>query len=276
MEPEYYTSATNMPTLNYKVYYMKPIEKILTFLVAFIAGALVGYLFYGGIGKDEFGQATTLTWVLNITIPTIVGIIAGKLFVPMRVKSIIDKRKNELNHQFRDMLDALTTSLGAGKNVNDSFFGVYEDLKIQYEEDAYILKELEVIISGIHNNVAIEDVLEDFGNRSDNEDIRSFANVFKISYRKGGNIKDIIRNTHSILSDKMEISEDIETLVTSNKLEQNIMILMPIALICVIKMMSSEFAANFVTPTGIISTTISIVIFVIAYFIGKSVLDIKI
>lgn len=79
MEPEYYTSATNMPTLNYKVYYMKPIEKILTFLVAFIAGALVGYLFYGGIGKDEFGQATTLTWVLNITIPTIVGIIAGKL-----------------------------------------------------------------------------------------------------------------------------------------------------------------------------------------------------
>lgn len=276
MEPEYYTSATNMPTLNYKVYYMKPIEKMLTFLVAFIAGALVGYLFYGGIGKDEFGQATTLTWVLNITIPTIVGIIAGKLFVPMRVKSIIDKRKNELNHQFRDMLDALTTSLGAGKNVNDSFFGVYEDLKIQYEEDAYILKELEVIISGIHNNVAIEDVLEDFGNRSDNEDIRSFANVFKISYRKGGNIKDIIRNTHSILSDKMEISEDIETLVTSNKLEQNIMILMPIALICVIKMMSSEFAANFVTPTGIISTTISIVIFVIAYFIGKSVLDIKI
>lgn len=276
MEPEYYTSATNMPTLNYKVYYMKPTEKILTFLVAFIAGALVGYLFYGGIGKDEFGQATTLTWVLNITIPTIVGIIAGKLFVPMRVKSIIDKRKNELNHQFRDMLDALTTSLGAGKNVNDSFFGVYEDLKIQYEEDAYILKELEVIISGIHNNVAIEDVLEDFGNRSDNEDIQSFANVFKISYRKGGNIKDIIRNTHSILSDKMEISEDIETLVTSNKLEQNIMILMPIALICVIKMMSPEFAANFVTPTGIISTTISIVIFVIAYFIGKSVLDIKI
>ena len=275
-DPEYYISATNMPTLNYKVYYMKPLEKMLTFLAAFIAGAFVGYLFYGGIGKDEFGQPTTLTWILNITIPAVVGIVAGKLFVPMRVKSIIEKRKNELNRQFRDMLDALTTSLGAGRNVNDSFLGVYEDLKIQYDEDAYILKELEVIISGIHNNIAIEAILEDFGNRSDNEDIQSFANVFKISYRKGGNIKDIIRNTHSILSDKMEISEDIETLVTSNKMEQNIMILMPIALIGVIKMMSPEFAANFVTPTGIISTTISIVIFVIAYFVGKAVLDIKI
>lgn len=275
-EPEYFSSATNMPTLNYNVYYMKPLEKVLTFLIAFAAGAFVGYLFYGGIGKDEYGQATVLTWVLNITIPLVVGIVAGKLFLPMRVKSIIEKRKKELNHQFRDMLEALTTSLGAGKNVNDSFFGVYEDLKVQYQSDAYILKELEVIISGIHNNVAIEDVLEDFGKRSGNDDILSFANVFKISYRKGGNIKDIIRNTHSILSDKMEIAEDIETLVTSNKMEQNIMILMPIALIGVIKMMSPEFAANFVTPTGIISTTVSIVIFAVAYFIGKSVLDIKI
>lgn len=275
-EPEYYTSATNISTLNYKVYYMKPLEKIITFLIAFAVGALVGYLFYGGIGKDEFGQATTVTVILNILIPTIVGTLAGKMFVPMRVKSIIKKRKNELNHQFRDMLDALTTSLGAGKNVTDAFFGVYEDLKIQYEEDSYILKELEVIISGVRNNIAIEDILEDFGKRSDNDDIKSFANVFKISYRKGGNIKDIIRNTHEILSDKMEISDDIETLVTSNKMEQNIMIFMPIALIGVIKIMSPEFAENFVTPTGIISTTLSIAIFVIAYFVGKSVLDIKV
>lgn len=73
----------------------------------------------------------------------------------------------------------------------------------------------------------------------------------------------------------MEISEDIETLVTANKLEQNIMIVMPIILILIIKSMSPEFAKNFVTPTGIISTTLSLIIFVIAYFMGKSVLNIK-
>ena len=275
-EPEFYVSATNMQTINYRVYYMKPLEKILTFIVAFVAGALIGYLFYGGIGKDEFGQATRVTVTLNLLIPGVVGLVAGKLFVPMRVQSIIKKRSTELNHQFRDMLEALTTSLGAGKNVNDSFIGVYDDLKIQYEPDAYILKELEVIISGIHNNVPIENVLEDFGIRSGHDDILSFANVFKVSYRKGGNIKDIIRNTHSILNDKMEIAEEIETLVTSNKTEQYIMIVMPIVLIGVIKMLSPEFAANFVTPTGIISTTISIVIFAVSYFVGRSVLDIKI
>ena len=173
------------------------------------------------------------------------------------------------------MLEALTTSLGVGKNVNDAFFSVYEDMKVQYDSEAFFLKELEIVIAGIHNNVALEEVLEDFGKRSNIDDIKSFANIFKISYRKGGNIKDVIRNTHSILSDKMEISEDIETLVTSTKMEQNIMLVMPTALISIIKMMSPEFAANFVTPTGIVSTTISIVIFVVAYFIGTAVLEIK-
>jgi len=48
-EPQYYMSATNMQMLNYKVYYMSKLEKILYFLLAFIVGAAVGYLFYGGV-----------------------------------------------------------------------------------------------------------------------------------------------------------------------------------------------------------------------------------
>ncbi len=274
-EPQYYTSATNMPTYNYRVYHMKPLEKALYFLLAFAVGAAVGYLFYGGIGKDEFGRPTTVTWVLNILIPLVIGIIAGILFIPMRTKSIVAKKRLQLNRQFRDMLDTLTTAMGAGKNVNDSFQSTYQDLKIQYEDDAFILKELEVILSGIQNNVPIEELLEDFGRRSDIDDIESFAHVFAISYRKGGNIRDIIRNTHSILSDKMEIKEDIETLVTSNKLEQNIMVVMPIILVGMIKLLSPDFAANFVSPAGIAATTVSLVIFVIAYLVGKKVLSIN-
>lgn len=274
-QPQYYTSATNMPAYNYKVYYMSAGEKIAYFLLAFCIGAAVGYLFYGGIGKDAYGNPTVITWVLNITIPAVVGLIAGCMFIPMRTKQIIEKNQTKLKIQFREMLEALNTSLGAGKNVVDSFHAVYDDLKVQYDEGAFILNELEIILSGMANNVDIEDLLLDFGTRSGNDDIYSFANVFKICYRKGGNIKDTIRNTHSILSDKMEISEEIETVVTSNKTEQNVMILMPIALIGAMKFMSPDFATNFTTPIGIASTTIAVVMFVAAYLVGKSVLDIK-
>lgn len=276
MEPQYFLSATNIPTYNYKVYYMTVIEKALYFLLAFAVGAAVGYLFYGGIGKDEFGEATKLTRILDITISSILGLVSGILFVPIRREQIIEKQIRTLKSQFRDMLEALTTNLSTGKNVMDSFLSVYEDLKVQYDEGAYILKELEIIISGMANNIDIEDLLYDFGQRSGAEDIESFANVFKICYRKGGNIKDTIRNTHSILSEKMEIVEDIETVVTANKTEQNIMLVMPIGLIAVMKSMSPEFADNFTTFAGILATTVAVILFVISYFIGKKVLSIKV
>ena len=128
LEPQYYTSRINTSTYNYKVYYMSVPEKIINVLIAFVIGACIGYLFYGGIGKDEYGQATTVTYCLNVIIPVIVGVIAVKLYIPVRIQSIIKKQKNQLNKQFRDMLEALSTSLGAGKNVIDSFRSVYADI----------------------------------------------------------------------------------------------------------------------------------------------------
>ena len=275
-EPQYYLSVTHIPALNYKVYYMSKIEKTLYFLLAFVVGAVVGYLFYGGIGKDQYGNPTTLTIVLNILIPAIVGFFAGKFFLPMRTKQIIDKRRKELNSQFRDMLDGITTAIGAGNNVMNSFHSVYTDLKVQYAENAYIIQELEIILSGMQSNFDIEDMLEDFGNRSGNDDIISFANIFRICYRKGGDLKQVLRSTHEILSQKMEIKEDIETIVSGSKLDQMILIVMPIALIGIIKIMSPEMAVNFVSTTGIISTTIAIGLFIASYVIGKIVMDIKI
>ncbi len=274
-EPQWFTSVTNLPTYNYKVYYMSKLEKILYFLLAFAIGAVVGYLFYGGLGRDEFGQRTTLSWILDISIPGIVGLVAGRIFVPTRTKQIRDKNARTLNSQFRDFLEAFNTSIGAGKNVVDSFHAVYDDMRIQFEEDAFIVKELEVILSGMANNFDVEDLMEDLGNRSGNDDIVSFANVFRISYRKGGNLKDTINTTHSILSDKMEIKEEIETMVSASKMEQTVMIFMPIGLIGIMKSMSPDFAANFATPAGIASTTIAIGLFIVSYFVGRKILNIK-
>lgn len=275
-EPQYYMSATNIPTYNYRVYYMKPLEKILYFLLAFVVGAAVGYLFYGGIGKDEFGNPTALTYTLNIVISTAVGSVAGIMFVPIRTEQIRKKKQNNLKLQFRELLDALSTSLGSGKNVTDAFNSAYGDLSIIYAEDTPILHELAVIINGMGNNVDVEVSLMDFGVRSGIEDIESFANVFETCYRKGGNIKDVIKNTQQIITEKMEVEMEIQTVVAASTNEQTIMTVLPILLIAMIKMMSPEFAGNFTTPVGIIATTVAIVMFVAAYFVGKKILAIKI
>lgn len=275
-EPQFYKSETGLQTMNYRVYHMRRLEKILYFVAAFLAGAFVGYLFYGGVGKNEFGVSTGFTYIWNGAVMVIVGFAAGKAFLLIREKQLQVARQNKLKSQFRDMLEAVATSLGAGKNVPESFSSAYQDLKNQYEENAFILNELKIINVGLVNGSNIETLLENFGSRSGCEDIQDFASVFEICFRKGGNIKETVRITYEILSDKMTVAEEIETIVAGSKSEQTLMLIMPVLLIAMIKMMSSDFASNFTTPTGLMATTVALAIFVASYLLGRKVLDIKI
>ncbi len=275
-EPQYYMSKTNMRTYNYKVYNMSFMEKILYFTLGFIAGALIFYLFYGGIAKDSFGNPTKTTLIMNIIFLVSGGLIGGFTYVPIRREQIKNKRQNQLRNQFRDLLESLNVSFGAGKNVLESFKSARNDLANQYDEDAFILYELDVILSGIENNIDIEELLEDFGKRSGLLDIISFSNVFKVTFRKGGNIKESVKNSHEILSEKMLITEEIETMVTASKTEQKLMFFMPILLIGMFKIGSPDFADKFTSPAGLVSTTIGVILFVVSYFIAQKILDIKI
>lgn len=275
-EPQYYRSMIGTDALNYKVYYMSFLEKIGYGLLAFIVGAAIGYLFYGGLAVDSLGRPTTLTYILNVIVMVVCGTAAAILFIPIRTKQIQQKMQSDLKRQFRDMLEALVTAFGSGKNVTDAFIAVYDDMANQYGDGGYIVKELYIINTGVNNGFTLEELLQDLGVRSGVEDVINFADVFNISYRQGGNIKATVRNSCVIISDKMAVAEEIETIVSGSKSEQYIMLVMPIVLIGIIKFSSPDFGSNFATSAGIISTTVGVIMFVASYFLGTKLLDIKI
>lgn len=275
-EPQYYNTLTNIKALNYKVYYMGYVEKAITFLAVFAIGAGCGYLFFGGLCKNEFNEATKATYVLNIMIPGVIGTIAGYIFLPIRVEQIIAKRQNMIKKQFLDMLEGLSTSLNAGKNVTDAFLAVQGDLLSQYEQEAFINNEMRIIISGIRNNQELEELLSDFGKRSGVKDIAMFASIFRISYRKGGDIKDVIKNTNDIMRDKIMIQEEIETTMTSGKNELNTMMAMPVIMVALFKSMGDEMGGNFATTAGVIAIIVALIIFALALFVGRKIMEIKV
>lgn len=275
-EPQYYLSAINTEVVNYNVYYLSKKENIILSIVLFILGAGVGYLFYGGIGKDPNGHPTVLTYILNTVIMAAVGFAALKAFKPAYAKRKISKRKDKLRVQFIDLLDSLATSIASGKNVPQAFASAKSDMMLQYNDDDYIINELNVIIIGIENNVAVEDMLIDLGIRSGIADISNFGYVFQTVYRKGGNIKEAISSCHDLLTEKIEIELAISTKIASAKNEQNVMMVMPIGLVAMVKMMGSDFAENFTTPLGIVSTTVAVALFVASYFVGRKLIKIEV
>ena len=275
-EPLYEVSGTNRKMINYKVYRMTANEKALYFILAFVVGAAVAYLFYGGIGKDDYGNPTIITYVCDTVIMAVVGFIAARLFMPIRKEQIIAERKKKLRTQFIDLLDSLATSISSGKNVPNAFAAAREDLLVQYQPDAFIVQEVDNIISGIQNNIDVGSMLLNFGERSGIQDIRTFGRVFETAYSKGANLRDVIRNSHVILSNKTEIESEIETKIAGSKNEQNIMLIMPIILVGMLKMSGGDFAENFTTFTGVVSTTVAVIAFIGSYLLGRKIMNIEV
>ncbi len=273
--PEYIPSALNTPMLNYCEYYMSSAEKFKTAIIAVAVGGAAGLIFYGGQFKDEDGIATMATYISNVIIFLTIGIIAAKVYMPMRVKQLKAKRKSQLTHQLMDLLSALTSSLSGGMNMQESLESAYHDLTLEYSDKAYIVLEVAEMLNGIKNNVQLEDTINSFGERSEIEDIRNFAIVFSMCYRTGGNLKDIVRRTNDIISEKVEIKEEIETAISSNKTQLNVMMVVPIVFVLMLRFMSSSFAESFATVAGVIANTVAIVMFIVAYKLGQSIVNIE-
>ena len=271
---QYLYSPINNPVLNYQCYVMSVSEKMMYFFLSFVIGGLASQVFYGGLFKED-GEATTATWISNGCFFVVVGLIAAIVAMPAIRNHLLQKRNNVLKKQFMDLLAGLATSLSAGNTMTDAFINARPDLLNQYSEDEYIVKEVTEILLGMENGVTLEVMLNDFGQRSNNEDIINFANVISNCYRMGGNFKEVVRNTREIISDKMAVADEIETKLSSNKMQHNVMTLMPIGLVAVLKTQSSTFSENLASPTGVLITTVAIGLFVAAYFWGQKIINIS-
>ena len=243
--------------VDYNVYYPTNKQKALWFVLGAIVSGVVLWIFYE-----------------RLVVSLIAGIAFGFAFIPLRTKQVAKKRQSRLLLQFRSLMDALATSIGAGKNMYDAFAAASDDLSMQFSPTSDIVQEVKYIQIGLQYNLQIEDLLLNFGERSGLQDIQNFANVFSTSYRKGGNMKDVIRNTAAIIGDKIEIQMELDTMVAGQKNEQNIMLVMPVVFVFLLKNMGGELV-DLSSPIGVVSVTVALIIFVAAYFISKKILDIK-
>lgn len=274
-EQQYVMSCLNTPMLNYAVYVPTKTEKIIVNLILFLAGGAIGLLFYGGLFRVD-GENTIATYIADLVAILVIGYAAMRLLMPVYLNHSLEKRSRALDNQFRAMLSSLSASMSAGSNVQKAFEDALTDLLMQYKEDDYIVKEMREILNGMAQNINAEVMIRDFGNRSGNEDVTFFADVFEICYRKGGDLKTVIQKTYHSISEKLEIADEIETKLVSNKMQHNVMSIMPIIVVAMLKFTNDTFADNFATPIGVLVNTVAIGIFIASYRFGLKICDVKV
>ena len=244
---------------DYRFYDMTHLERVTGFAIGFAISVVVIFVFFR-----------------SLIFAVIVGAVAGVLIQKPYENYLKEKRSKKLLDDFRSLLESLSTSYSSGRNTKGAFEDALTDLKSIFGDSADIVKETQIIVAGLDNNINVEDLLRNFADRSGLEDVSSFADVFEVSFRQGANINKIISSTRDIINDKISVQMDIDTALSGAQNELNVMMIMPIIIFFGLSSMGGDMTVVTNTPLNVIVKIVALAIFIAAYFIGKKIVAIKI
>jgi tight adherence protein B len=236
-----------------------PLNHAAAFLAGFAAGFGVAFIFYKILPLAFAG-----------------GAIAGSANILMASKGASKKRMLRLRGQFFDLLEALSVAMRAGNPPYLALQSARQDLLALYAADSDIMSELDLIMAKFENSIPLSEAFSDFAQRSRLEDIASFASIYRAIEGKNSRADEIVRQTHEIISDKMEIEMEIETMMSAAKSEVGIMLLMPLVILGVIGYAGAGFMDSiYTTPIGRAVSTGGLIVFIISYALAQKFSDVK-
>ena len=220
---------------------------------------LAAYVFY-----DSFGAALIL-------IP------AGIFYMRDCIVDLSEKKEREFLGQFKDSIQAVAAGLKAGYSVENAIRGAERDIEPLYGPDKRIRREFSLMTRQLDMNMSTGAVLDEFAGRTGQEDVENFVNVFAAAKKSGGDSIAIIRHAVQLISDRIDTEKEIRTMIASQKLEFDIMCVVPFAIILYMKATFGEFlGALYGNAAGVCVMTVCLLLYVAAYRTGRKIIRIEV
>ena len=198
----------------------------------------------------------------------------GFLFLKSKRKQLHKKRQKEIRNQFSDVLQILSVSLGVGSSFEKAFAEVVYELELLYgTRQEIMIKEMELLVAKCAMNQRIETSLQNLADRTRCEEIQNFQNAVALCRSSGGNIVEIVRNTHQTILQKNEIEDDIAVMCAQQKISFQVLLCMPFAVTIFMNLVSPEYMEPLFTPIGRVVVCVVLGIILLAYFLGNQILQ---
>ncbi|WP_010273537.1 type II secretion system F family protein [Paenibacillus senegalensis] len=246
--------------IDYSTYELTWKMRGVSILLASAAMFVLGFIFY----KSE--------WV------ALLFSAGGWVYPNIRARKLMEKRKDELSSQFRQMLSAVSSSLSAGKSVENAFTEAINDLLLLYPDpQTYMVMELQIINNKIRNGETIERALQDFSRRADLEEVHNFVDVFVTCKRAGGNLIDVIRRTATMIGEKIEMKQEIAVLIAQKKFESTILSFSPLLVIATLSFSSPDYMEPLYNGwIGPLIMTVCLLLLIGCNALSKKIMNIKV
>lgn len=196
----------------------------------------------------------------------------GGVFVYYGQKKRKHKKEQQLLLEFKECVLSVSGSLKAGYAVENAFGESIGDMEVMFGRNCQIIEELKKIQRGLRNNKTMETLLQDMAYRSGLVEIREFAEVFAIAKRNSGNLPETIEIYSKIISEKLELEIEVQTLLAAKRLEQKVMNIMPFFIVIYLEYSNpGYFDMMYHSLFGVAIMTVCLVVYLCAFGLSEKI-----
>ena len=201
----------------------------------------------------------------------------GMLFPLMLRKQLKKRRLETLRGQFKDAILAVASGLNAGYSVENAFIASVRDLEEQYGKEGMITREFSYLASQLKMNRTVEVLLSSFAKRSGLDEVENFSVIFTVSKRSRGELASVVHHVVHVISDRIQVREEILTMTAEKQFEQRIMNLMPYLIVLYVDLSSPGFFSQmYETAVGWVVMTGCLVVYLLAWRVSGKILQIEV
>lgn len=195
----------------------------------------------------------------------------GALYPFLMRKNLAKRQREQMLLQWKEAIISIGVSLSAGYSVENAFAQTWKDLCQRFGENQAISREFGYMVHQTGMNVPIEKALDDFAGRSGLDEVRSFSDIFRISKRSGADLVRMISETGEMIASRVEVKEEIITMMTAVRMEGKIMNVVPLGILVYINLSSPHFFyPMYHTAAGRLVMAVSLMVYLgICRYSGK-------
>lgn len=199
------------------------------------------------------------------------------IFFRIRKASIIQKKQSHFRLQFKDAIQAVSDALNVGYSVENAMREARKELEILYKKEEPILREFRYMIHQLDMNVTAENVIVELAVRTGDDEVWTFATVFGVAKRSGGDMIAMIRTAVYRITEQVDLLREMETLIAAKKLEFHIMTVIPLCMLFYMRLsfpglMSVLYGNLF----GIVLMSVCLLVYLLAYLAGKRIVEVEV
>ncbi len=192
-------------------------------------------------------------------------------------QTLRSKRGERLKEEFKEAVQAMAAALAAGYSVENAVREAGKDLRLIYEEDCDMVQELAAMQRKMDSNQTLESAVQDFAERSGLTEAETFAEIFVVGKRNGGDLIAILNDTARTIAQTVETERAIATALASRRYEQKIMNLIPFGIVLYLRVGCPGFMNPvYKNVVGVAVMTGCLGLYLAAWYLGKRMLEIEV